>query len=271
MHLVPRFRFRPTGFSNARAREHRARLFEDKMANQKTALVTGANKGIGRQIARRLAELGYVVQLGCRDAGRGEEAAAALRKEGGDVRFLQLDVADDASVTRAAAALSRETDRLDVLVNNAGIAGQDVAPSVAAIEAMKAVYEVNVFGAVRVTQAFLPLLRAAAAARIVMMSSYLGSLTRTSDPSHVFHRFNPLAYNSSKTALNAVTVIFARELRDSPIKVNAAAPGYTATDLNRHSGTRTVAQAAAIAVRLATLPDDGPTGGYFDDEGPVAW
>jgi NAD(P)-dependent dehydrogenase (short-subunit alcohol dehydrogenase family) len=238
---------------------------------KKTALVTGANKGIGREIVRRLAALDYVVWLGSRDAGRGEEAAAALRKGGGDVRFLALDVADDASVARAAAALSRDTDRLDVLVNNAGIAGEDAAPSAASVEAMKAVYEVNVFGVVRVTQAFLPLLRAAPAARIVMISSGLGSLARTSAPGHAFHRFNPLAYNSSKTALNALTVIFARELRDSKIKVNAGAPGYTATDLNNHSGTRTVAQAAEIAVKLATLPDDGPTGGYFDDEGPVAW
>ncbi len=136
---------------------------------------------------------------------------------------------------------------------------------------MKAIYEVNVFGPVRVTQAFLPLLRAAPAGRIVMMSSYLGSLSRLSDPNHAFHRFNPLAYNSSKAALNAVTVMFARELRGGPIKVNAAAPGYTATDLNQHTGTRTVAQAAEIAVRLATLPDDGSTGGYFDDQGPLPW
>ena len=136
---------------------------------------------------------------------------------------------------------------------------------------MKAIYEVNVFGAVRVTQAFLPLVRAAPAGRIVMMSSYLGSLTRLSEPTHSFHRFNPLAYNSSKAALNAVTVMFARELRDSPIKVNAAAPGYTATDLNEHTGARTVAEAAEIGVRLATLPDDGPTGGYFDDQRSLPW
>jgi NAD(P)-dependent dehydrogenase (short-subunit alcohol dehydrogenase family) len=241
------------------------------MAYEKTALVTGANKGIGREVARRLAELGYVVWLGSRDTGRGEEAAAALRALGGDVRLLELDVADSGSVTRAATALAGKTGQLDVLVNNAGIAGEDVAPSAAPIDAIKAIYEVNVFGVIRVTQALLPLLRAAPAARIVMMSSGLASLTRTSDPGHVFHRFNPLAYNSSKTALNAVTVIFANELRGGPIKVNAGAPCYTATDLNRHSGTRTVAQAAEIAVRLATLPADGPTGGYFSDEGQAPW
>jgi NAD(P)-dependent dehydrogenase (short-subunit alcohol dehydrogenase family) len=241
------------------------------MTGDRTALVTGANKGIGREIARRLAELHYIVWLGCRDAGRGDEAAAALREEGGDVRLLPLDVADDESVMRAAAALGRQTERLDILVNNAGIAGEGAAPSAASIEAMKAIYEVNVFGAVRVTQAFLPLVRAAPAGRIVMMSSYLGSLSRLSDPAHAFHRFNPLAYNSSKSALNAVTVMFARELRDGPIKVNAAAPGYTATDLNEHTGARTVAEAAEIAVRLATLADDGPTGGYFDDQRSLPW
>ena len=242
------------------------------MAKEKTALVTGANKGIGREIARRLAELDYIVWLGCRDADRGEEAAAALRREGGDIRFLQLDVADSASVARAAVALAHETDHLDVLVNNAGIAlGAGVAPSALDLALMQASYEVNVFGPVRVTQALLPLLRAAPAARIVMMSSGLGSLARTSDPSYSSYLTNLLAYNSSKSALNAVTVIFAKELRESVIKVNAADPGYTATDLNGHRGLRTVAQGAEIAVRLATLRDDGPTGGFFNDEGAQPW
>lgn len=242
------------------------------MTKEKTALVTGANKGIGREIARRLAELDYTVWLGCREASRGQEAGGALRKEGGDVRFLQLDVADSDCVTRAAAALSRETDRLDVLVNNAGITlDGGVAPSALEIARMQAVFGVNVFGPVRVTQAFLPLLRAAPAARIVMMSGGLGSLAITSDARNPLYRFNFLAYNSSKSALNAVTVIFAKELRDGPIKVNAADPGYTATDLNIHRGQRTVGQGAEIAVRLATLPDDGPTGGFFNDEGVQPW
>jgi NAD(P)-dependent dehydrogenase (short-subunit alcohol dehydrogenase family) len=242
------------------------------MSAPRSALVTGANKGIGREIARRLAGLGYLVWLGARDAARGEEAAAALRAAGGNVRFLALDVADAASVARAAGTLARAGDRLDALVNNAGIAlDRGVAPSALDLALMQATYEVNVFGPVRVTQAVLPLLRGAPAARIVMMSSGLGSLGRTSDPAFPSYPANLLAYNSSKSALNAITVIFAKELRDTPIKVNAADPGYTATDLNGHSGPRSVAQGAEIAVRLATLPDDGPTGGYFNDEGPQPW
>ena len=242
------------------------------MTRRKTALVTGANKGIGREIARRLAALDCTVWLGCREPGRGEEAAAALRGQGGDVRLLPLDVADSASVARAAATLAGETDRLDILVNNAGVARDaGAAPSALAIAAMQATYEVNVFGPVRVTQALLPLLRAAPAARIVMVSGGLGSLALISDANHPFYPFNMLAYNSSKSALNAVTVAFAKELRDSPIKVNAADPGYTATDLNRHRGTTSIAQGAEIAVRLALLPDDGPTGGFFNDEGRQPW
>lgn len=242
------------------------------MARQKTALVTGANKGIWREIARRLAAVDCTVWLGCRESGRGEEAAAALRAQGGDVRFLTLDVADCASVMRAAAVLADETDRLDILVNNAAVAlDAGAKPSVLAVAAMQTTYEVNVFGPVRVTQALLPLMRAAPAARIVMVSGGLGSLALISDASHSFYPFNMLAYNSSKSALNAVTVAFAKELRDGPIKVNAADPGYTATDLNRHRGTRSVAQAAEIVVRLALLPDDGPTGGFFNDEGRQPW
>lgn len=242
------------------------------MAEMKTALVTGANKGIGREIARRLAVDGYTVWLGCRDAGRGEAAAGELRQASGDIRVLPLDVADDASVTKAAAVLAGETDRLDVLVNNAGIALDiGVAPSALDMETLRGTYEVNLFGPVRVTQAFLPLLKAAPAARIVNVSSGLGSLTYMSDPAGEFSEFNVLAYNTSKTALNAVTLCFAKELANTPIKINAACPGYTATDLNNHSGPRTVEQGAEIAVRLATLDADGPTGGYFNDDGPIPW
>lgn len=240
--------------------------------SKKTALVTGANKGIGREIARRLAADGYTVWLGCRDAGRGEAAAEDLRKAGGDVRFVALDVADDDSVKATAAAVARETDRLDVLVNNAGIAPEfDAAPGTSTMETLLDTYAVNVFGPVRVTRAFVPLLLAAPAARIVNMSSGLGSLTRQSDPAHPFYTANMMAYNSSKSALNAITVAFAKELRETPIKVNAACPGYTATDLNGNSGPRTVEQGAEIAVQLATLAADGPTGGFFNDEGPIPW
>lgn len=242
------------------------------MTDVKTAMITGANKGIGREIARRLAAEGYAVWLGARDRGRGEAAAGELAKDGAAVRFLEIDVTDDASVARAADAFAGETERLDVLVNNAGIAtGYGAPPSAEPLAAMKAVYEVNVFGPVRVTQAFLPLLKRSPAARIVMMSSGLGSLGLLSDPAGGFYDRNFLAYNSSKTALNAVTLAFAKELAPLGIKVNAADPGYTATDLNGHRGVRTVEQGAEIAVRLAMLGGDGPTAGYFNDEGAVPW
>lgn len=243
------------------------------------ALVTGANKGIGLETARRLATMGFKVWLGARDAERGEAAVMALRNEGLDVEWLELDVASDDSVTAAAKTLAARISSLDVLVNNAGIApgyvdalGQDGRyerpPSRENVQDMKATFDVNVFGPVRVTQAFLPLLLAAPAARIVMVSSYLGSIARAAGNSQ---SPNVMGYGSSKTALNAITVAFARELSPRGIMVNAAAPGYTATDLNAHRGGRTVRQAAGVIVQLATLEAGGPTGGYFDENGPLPW
>lgn len=240
------------------------------MSKQKTALVTGANKGIGLEIARQLGQQGYTVWLGCRDAERGEKAAAALRGAGREVRVLALDVADDASVEAAARAFAETNDTLDVLVNNAGIAtGGYVAPSDASLEDMRAVYEVNVFGPVRVTQAFLPFLRKAGQGRIVMMSSSLGSIGEQLDMTSGTYGVNLLGYNSSKSALNMITVSFAKELAAHGIKVNAANPGYVATDLNDHQGYRTVEQGAAIAVHLATLGPMGPTAGFFNDGAEV--
>ncbi|MDX8528771.1 SDR family oxidoreductase [Mesorhizobium sp. MSK_1335] len=249
------------------------------MTTQRNALVTGANKGIGFETARRLAAMGFKVWLGARDAGRGETAVEALRDEGLDVEWLALDVASDESVAAAAKAVAARASGLDVLVNNAGIApgyvdalGPDGRygrpPSREDIADVKATYDVNVFGPVRVAQAFLPLLLASPAARMVMVSSYLGSLARaagnTQSP-------NVMGYGSSKTALNAITLAFARELAPRGILVNAAAPGYTATDLNAQRGGRTVQQAAEVIVRLATLEAGGPTGGYFDENGPLPW
>jgi NAD(P)-dependent dehydrogenase (short-subunit alcohol dehydrogenase family) len=239
--------------------------------DRRVAVVTGANKGIGLEIARQLARGGITVFLGARDEARGRAAAEKLRAEGLDARPLRLDVTDDRSVAAAASLLERETGRLDVLVNNAGVAIDDAPPSRLSADVLRRTYETNVFGVVRVTQAFLPLLRRSAAGRIVNLSSGLGSLALNSDPSWVFAPAKYLAYNSSKTAVNAITVQFAHELRDTPIKVNAADPGYVATDMNRHQGVRSVELGAATPVRLATLPPDGPTGGYFNDEGPVPW
>ncbi|WFP78409.1 SDR family oxidoreductase [Mesorhizobium sp. WSM4906] len=253
------------------------------MTKRKNALVTGANKGIGLETARRLAALGFKVWLGARDSKRGEAAAEALRSEGFDVEPLELDVTSDESVAAAVRTFAARTSSLDVLVNNAGVAtgyvdalGPDGRyerpPSQEPLADMKAIYDVNVFGPIRVTQAFLPLLLAAPAARIVMLSSYLGSIARAVGAGVGESQSpNVMGYGSSKTALNAITVAFARELAPSGIMVNAAAPGYTATDLNGHKGHRTVQQAAEIVVRLATLDAGGPTGGYFDESGPLPW
>jgi len=242
------------------------------LSTSKSALVTGANKGIGREVARRLALAGFKVWLGARDPERGKAAAQTLIAEGLDVRWLQLDVTQEESVAAAVNAVGGEGSSLDVLVNNAGIAIRyDLPPSQQDIEDIQATYEVNVFGPIRVTQGFLPLLLAAPAARIVMVSSYSGSIGRALDPNSQSYSINMLGYGSSKTALNAISVAFAKELAPQGIKVNAAAPGYTATDLNGHRGRRTVQQAAEIIMRLATLDPDGPTGGYFDDDGPLPW
>jgi len=236
------------------------------MSTRKTALITGANKGIGREIARQLGRKGYSVWLGCRDAARGEQAAADLRKEDLDAHVLALDVTNDASVKAAAATYGKTSDTLDVLVNNAGIAsGGYIAPSEASLDDMRAVYEVNVFGPVRVTQAFVAFLRKAGQGRIVMMSSSVGSIGEQLDTTSATYGVNLLGYNSSKSALNMITVSFAKELLAYGIKVNAANPGYVATDLNDHRGYRSVEQGAAIAVHLATLGPMGPTAGFFND------
>ena len=224
------------------------------------ALVTGANKGIGLETGRQLGARGATVLAAARDEERGREAERALRAAGADARFVPLDVTDPGSVQRAADWIDREYGRLDILVNNAGIA-RGSRPSETDLDAMREVYEVNVFGVIRVTNALLPLLRRAPAARIVNVSSEVGSITSMTDPSSpLAHMPGSVAYPSSKSALNMITAMYAKELRDTPIKVNAANPGYTKTDLNRNSGFRSVAEGAEASVYLATLPADGPSG-----------
>jgi NAD(P)-dependent dehydrogenase (short-subunit alcohol dehydrogenase family) len=244
------------------------------------ALVTGANKGIGLQIAKDLAANGFTVLVGSRDLDRGRSAAESV---GGDARAVQLDVTNQASIAAAAERIRTEFGRLDVLVNNAGIghAGKpgrslkEIAdsgrPSVASLDEVRAVFETNVFGVIAVTQAMLPLLRAAPAARIVNVSSASGSLTRNADPDNPRRALFGAVYGPSKTALNAITLAFAVELEPTGIKVNAAAPGFTATDFNNFEGTRTVQQAAREPVRLALLGPDGPTGTFSDEDGPLPW
>jgi NAD(P)-dependent dehydrogenase (short-subunit alcohol dehydrogenase family) len=241
------------------------------MTEHRTALVTGANKGIGLEIARGLGRLGYEVWLGSRDQARGEAAVAGLVSEGMKTHLLLLDVTDNDSVASAAEEMAKQVDHLDVLVNNAGISTGWGPPSEDTIENVQAIYAVNVFGTIRTTHAFLPLLKVSPAPRIVMISSTLGSLAWASDFEAEMAQVNLLGYNSSKSALNAVTVAFAKELGPVGFKVNAGCPGYTSTDLNQHSGPRTPEQGAAIGVRLATLDSDGPNGGFFDDAGVVAW
>jgi NAD(P)-dependent dehydrogenase (short-subunit alcohol dehydrogenase family) len=238
---------------------------------KKVALVTGANKGIGLEIARQLAKNGYTALIGARDEQRGQTAAQQLEAQGLDARFIRIDVTDQESIDAAAQTIEGQFGRLDVLVNNAAIAVDDAPPSQLDIEILRRTYDTNVFGVFAVTKAMLPLLRRAEAGRIVNMSSGLGSLTQTSDPNWIGAQFNFVAYTSSKSAVNAITVQFANELRNTPIKVNAADPGYVATDLNQHRGPRTVEQGAIAPVRLATLPADGPTGSYFDEDGVVPW
>ena len=239
---------------------------------EKTALVTGANKGIGRETARRLAQLGMTVLVGARDRARGEHAVATLREGTPDVHLVLLDVSDPASVARAAKDVEERFGRLDVLVNNAAIATGGGPPSRQSEAAMREIFATNLFGLIAVTQAFLPLLERSPSARIVNLSSSLGSLGLASDPeTGVSQQGGLFGYSASKTAVNAFTVRLAGELRSKNIKVNAACPGYVATDLNQHRGVRTVQQGAEIVVRLATLPDDGPTAAFLDDAGPVAW
>ena len=236
----------------------------------KTVLITGANKSIGYETARQLGGLGYRIWLGCRDQERGAAAVSRLAAEGHDVRLLVIDVTSNASVQAAAAHVQREDGRLDVLINNAGIPGNvQTQPSVQPVDDIRTVYETNVFGAIRVTQAFVPLLKAAGSASIVMVSSGLGSLGWLSDPENQFYGVNILGYNSSKSALNAVTVSFAKDLAASGIRVNAADPGYTATDFNGHSGYRTVEQAAAGLVWL--VDTNHSTGGFYFEQEVVPW
>ena len=224
------------------------------------ALVTGANKGIGLETARQFGARGFTVLAGARDEARGREAERVLRADGADATFVRLDVSSDASVRAAAAWIEREYGRLDILLNNAGIARGNP-PSQTDLDLMREVYEVNVFGVIRVTNAMLPLLRRAPAARIVNVSSEVGSITSMTDPASPLAQMPAgLAYPSSKAALNMITAMYAKELQDTPIKVNAANPGYTKTDLNRNSGLRSATEGAEASVYLATLPADGPSG-----------
>ena len=237
---------------------------------QKMALVTGANKGIGLEVARQLGKAGWIVLLGARDPERGRAAESKLKAERLDARFVELDVIEARTISLAASKIREEFGRLDVLVNNAGIVdAHDGLASTASVEAVARVMGTNFFGTVAVTQAMVPLIRKSAAGKIINVSSGLGSLTRHGNPTWDA-RYDLLGYSSSKAALNMFTVQLAFELKNEGIAVNSVGPGYTATDLNEHKGHQTVEQGAAEIVRLALL-EDGPTGGYFETGGTIPW
>jgi NAD(P)-dependent dehydrogenase (short-subunit alcohol dehydrogenase family) len=251
------------------------------MQDKPVALVTGANQGIGLQIAKDLATHGFTVLVGSRNLERGE---AAAKEAGPDAHALQLDVTDQASIAAAAERIRTEVGRLDVLVNNAAISHtgrrqggtveehvKSARPSVVSLDEVRTVWETNVFGVLAVTQAMLPLLREAPAARIVNVSSGVGSLTRNSDPAFAYRSIFGPVYPASKTALNAMTVAMAIELEPEGIKVNAACPGFTKTNLNNYAGTQTVEEGAREPVRLALLGADGPTGTFSNAAGPLPW
>lgn len=249
---------------------------DDFDPNGRIALVTGANKGIGYATAAGLAKLGMTVLLGARNEERGKGAAAALQAEGLDVSPLLIDVSDDGSVTRAAADIEQRHGKLDVLVSNAAVKLEwhPSPPSQQSLDMVRETFETNVFGTIRVLLATIPLLRRSDAPRIVTVSSGLGSLTWATTEGTAYMTHPLLSYPPSKAALNSVTVQFANELRDTPFKINVADPGYTDTDMTTNdtgSTSRTPERASQVIIRLATLPSDGPTAGYFDSRGEVPW
>lgn len=242
------------------------------MTDKKVALITGANKGLGFETARQLGKQNIKVLVGARDEARGREAAEKLQNEGFDAEFVLIDVTNEKTLEAAAKNVEENYGKLDILVNNAGIANEyGLAPGEINLELIRQTFDTNFFGVIAVTKSFLPLIKKSDGGRIVNVSSGLGSLAQNSDPNWDFAAVKPLAYNSSKAALNMFTVILASQLKDTKIKVNAADPGYTATDLNHNSGPKTVEQGASIIFDLATLPESGATGGYFDDQGVVPW
>lgn len=247
--------------------------------NKLVALVTGANQGIGLQIAKDLAAHGFTVLVGSRNLENGETAAKSI---GADAHAIQLDVTDANSIAAAAERIRTEFGRLDVLVNNAAIShtGKPGRPleemiessraSIASLDEVRAVFETNVFGVLAVTQAMLPLLREAPEGRIVNVGSGVGSLTLNADPTFPYRAGYGVVYAASKTALNAITLSFAIELEATNIKVNVASPGFTATALNNYAGTETVEQGARNPVRVALGADD-LTGTFSGPNGPIPW
>ncbi|WEJ85000.1 SDR family NAD(P)-dependent oxidoreductase [Kluyvera intermedia] len=242
-------------------------------SNNKVALITGANKGIGYETALKLGQQGVTVYIGARDEQRGNAAAGRLKASGIDARFIKIDLGDYATIDHAAEMLEHEHGRLDILVNNAGIMStEDGSPVTTEMSVVKKTFDTNFFGALYVTQKVIPLLQKAASARVVNVSSGLGSLALNQDPSWEFADAKLIGYNASKAALNMLTVQLAWVLRESAIKVNSANPNFTNTELLPDTtGGRPVEDAARVIIHLALLPEDGPTGGFFEDDVSLPW
>lgn len=243
------------------------------MSNKKIALVTGANKGIGFETARQLGQKGITVLVGARDKGKASEAAEKLRKNGIDAHALVIDVNDGTSIEKAAAQIERDHGRLDILVNNAGVLLDDAKkkPSEQSLEVWRKTFETNLFGLIATTQAMLPLLRKSDAGRIVNLSSILGSIHLHATPGSPIYDFKMAAYNVSKSAVNAFTVQLAYELKDTPMKVNAAHPGWVKTELGGEGAPMEIPDGAKTSVALATLGADGPNGAYVHMGETLPW
>jgi NAD(P)-dependent dehydrogenase (short-subunit alcohol dehydrogenase family) len=239
------------------------------------ALITGANKGIGFETARQLAKTGVHVLIGARDAAKGQAAVQTLQAEGLSAELLELDVTQEASVKAAAQSVTQRHGKLDILINNAGIHPEfpqgifsfEQLP----LDLLMQIYQTNVFGAFLAMHEFLPLLRKSDAGRIVNVSSSVGSLTEQSNPASPYYGITTTGYNSSKAALNALTIQLAKQLTDTNIKVNSICPGWVQTDMGTESAPRTVAEGVRIIMQMATLPQDGPNGGFFNEDGIIPW
>lgn len=242
------------------------------MADTRIALVTGANKGIGREIARQLAEANVTVIIGARDPERGKKAAAALTSRGLSAESIEIDLNDEATITAAAERIAAEHGRLDILVNNAGIVdAADGPPTTAATTAARRIMETNFIGTLAVTQAMLPLLRMSQAGRIVNLATTLGSLAINGDPSSPYYSARLIGYNASKAALNMLTVQLAAELADTPIVVNSVCPGYVKTDLTGQQGFMTPEEGARLPVTYALLGEDAVSGRFVEPDGDTPW
>lgn len=240
--------------------------------DNRIALVTGANKGIGLEIARQLAQAGIHVLVGARDPGRGSAAVAELSAAGLRSQFVRLDLADHDTIAAAAEAIAAEHGRLDILVNNAGILdAEDGPPSSGSPEAARRIMDTNFVGTLAVTQAMLPLLRQSPAARIVNLSSSLGSLTLNGDPSSPYYSARLIGYNASKAALNMLTVQLAEELRGTSVVINSVSPGYVKTDLTGHSGFMTPEEGARLPVKYALLGENAVSGSFVEPNGESPW